>query len=146
MKCDIYNIGDLITFCFPLHVAMSLCKVVQKKLIGNMVTSAFYTIENNCIVVFYYKGQTKVEYFYNLSDLQVERRAGCTTYVDGKKKLRFELPQQVEMDSSVYRSRMEEDYYFDFEPSAYRSYAEEDKSFETPSSFVCQATLRHFEE
>ena len=123
------------------HTPMQLCKVYQKKLVGSSCSSALFSIENNCIVVFWYHGQDKVEAFYNLDDLEVERMESTEVLSDRRKRIQIEIPRRKEEE---HKAPEQEDIFFDFEPQASQQYERGD--FETPCSFPKRSTLRYLEE
>ena len=119
---------------------MQLCKVYQKKLVGSSCSSTLFSIENNCIVVFWYRGQEKVEAFYNLEELEVERTESTEILRDKRRRIRIEIPKRKEQ-AEVHN---EEDIFFDFEPKGSLQY--EGGEYETPSSYPKWSTLRYLEE
>ncbi|CAL6038919.1 Hypothetical_protein [Hexamita inflata] len=122
---------------------MNQCYIVLPKFYGTVKQIGFYQIQNNCLLAFYFKKNTKVEYFYNLSELKITKEQGQTALLDAKTKIKFIVNERVEQDSVESFKYEDSDKFFDFEPNGYQVY---DSELQTPYSFKEGGVLRYFDE
>ncbi|CAL6073393.1 Hypothetical_protein [Hexamita inflata] len=126
------------------YLKMDICTFRQKKLFGSFTTTAFYQIQNNCIMLHYFAKNTKVEHYYCLEDLVVKRMLGdAQMLIDAKKGIQIELQARPESDSQASDTHPD-DIFLDFESSGYKVYLED--SVIAKSSFSPEGTLRYFSE
>ncbi|CAL6004347.1 Hypothetical_protein [Hexamita inflata] len=127
-----------------LLLKMDICTFRQKKLFGSFTTTAFYQIQNNCIMLHYFAKNTKVEHYYCLEDLVVKRMLGdAQMLIDAKKGIQIELQARPESDSQASDTHPD-DIFLDFESSGYKVYLED--SVLEQNSFSRDGTLRYFAE
>ncbi|CAL6014233.1 Hypothetical_protein [Hexamita inflata] len=125
---------------------MNLCTLRQKRMFGGVfVTTAFYQVQNNCIVLHYFDKNRKVEFYYALDQLEVVEKENIDVLVDLKNGIEIERNRSTEVQSLEQEYSQQDDIYFDFEPSVYKMYFEESPSFEK-ESYKSPGTLRYLSE
>ncbi|CAL6014235.1 Hypothetical_protein [Hexamita inflata] len=120
---------------------MNTCILRQNKLFGKYQTTAFYQIENNCIILHYFKGKKKVEYFNHLSELVIQQGDEKEILQDIKNGITIEIRNEIDSTSKFNEKKTEQnDIYIDFESSGYKVY--EETIFE-PNSFTPKGDTRY---
>ncbi|CAL6014321.1 Hypothetical_protein [Hexamita inflata] len=105
-----------------------ICQIRYKKFFATVEQTAYYSIENNCILVHYFNvKKEKTELFYNLSDLTIKHTDRTKEIlVDTKKGIQIEIPISNDTNSlDTMQKTDEEDHFFGFESSGYKAYSEE---------------------
>ncbi|CAL5982097.1 Hypothetical_protein [Hexamita inflata] len=125
------------------------CRIIEHKLFRSINHMGFYAIENNCIVVYYYINSQKIEYFFNIDDLdkQMTKYDKCIL-LDPKSGLKmivnpFRKGEEDSLKLKIYDSCE----YFNYEANGSVMYSEIiQNNVENTPSFKVGRTLKYFEE
>ncbi|CAL6016407.1 Hypothetical_protein [Hexamita inflata] len=109
---------------------MNICTFRQKKLFKTITTTAFYQIQNGCIVLFYYDQKTKVEYFYRISDLLQTQNGENIVLRDPHKAIELQIQGTLEHDSVEQQCNSESDIYLGFESNGHKVYSQDSGTLE----------------
>ncbi|CAL6073377.1 Hypothetical_protein [Hexamita inflata] len=125
---------------------MNICTFRQRKLFGTFETTAFYEIQNNCIMLHYYVRSTKVEHYYRVEDLTSKALSNnVEQLIDARKNITIEIQGKAEADSLKHeRATYPDDVFVNFESNGLKAYTPGGDALEK-NSFSPEKTSRLFE-
>ncbi|CAL6014263.1 Hypothetical_protein [Hexamita inflata] len=125
---------------------MNICTFRQRKLFGTFETTAFYEIQNNCIMLHYYVRSSKVEHYYRVEDLASKALSNnVEQLIDARKNITIEIQGKAEADSLKHeRAAYPDDVFVNFESNGLKAYTPGGDTLEK-NSFSPEKTSRLFE-
>ncbi|CAL5984601.1 Hypothetical_protein [Hexamita inflata] len=82
---------------------MKVCVIQISKRFGTQRVKGFYEIQNNCIVAHYFVGNTKLDYFANLGDLDISvNESGLPVLIDRINGIQIQLKCKLRQAHSQY--------------------------------------------